>query len=179
MKLRPATSHASLCRAESAHFMVERVQSDCLNGAVGKKSPMSCAELFRILLSFAGPILAVVGGAIGWFATDHFTQRREWRNRAGVFTGYLLYFRHMIARRAPQDRTSIVSDYLREVCAYHRELGKIRHDFLNHTEFKKVSDQLGNLQPDEIMNHVGPDARDPITGRIDRLVTLIDDKIGS
>ena len=101
-------------------------------------------------------------------------RRREKDTRAGIFIGHLLWFRHGIAREAPDNKVGIWNAYIARVLTYHAELGKIRRDFLGNREFLELTDALGNLHEADIFTYTGFDSRDPICSRIDRLGQIIE-----
>jgi hypothetical protein len=130
----------------------------------------------------SGSIYAAIAGfcglAAGWLAIDFFTRRRDKEDRAGVFIGHLLCFRSVIARKRPDDRKGIWEAYLEVVSSYHRELGKIRRDYLCDKPFLSLTDELGNLQESEIAGFADTDARDPICDKIDKLGEMLERRKG-
>src|SRR5208282_3346868 len=122
--------------------------------------------------------IGFLGVVVGWYATDWFARRRERRNRVGEFVGHLLWFRHAIARHNPEDSVGIWNAYFSAILTYHSELGKIRQDFLGNKEFLTLTDALGNLQMEDVLNCAKPDKRDVICEKIDRLGQILESRSG-
>jgi len=127
----------------------------------------------------ASGIVGLLGVLLGAWLANFASRERERKNRASEFVGYLLYFRHLIARQGSRSDDAIWDAYLKGVFDYHRELGKIRRDFLTDARFLELTDDLGNIQRFEISEwKKTPDLRDVICDKIDVLGRMLEKRGG-
>jgi len=129
---------------------------------------MSQTTIINILAVLAA---AGVGGFLGAYLADYFTERRDRKNRKRNFRGFLAEWRAIVEQTTR--RGAISTHYFEHVRAFRKEAERVRGDFADEEAFSERVQALGHMTPNELEGDPSKESRDILADEIEKFLNFI------